>query len=134
MGTIVMPNESVSSSRRSASVSIATMSLVPSTRIAARGLELKRGEVQLVLALDRRERDREILDREPGRVEGRDLVGSRAPLRVTGEDRAELGHTVPLELPGLDRVHELAVVARLLPVVREDPRPEQLVDGDLRLA
>ena len=34
----------------------------------------------------------------------------------------------------LDRVDELAVVARLLPVVAEDVRPDELFDRDLRLA
>src|SRR6266480_499631 len=134
IGTSEMPAASVSTSRRSASASIATRSLVPSTRIAARGLELKGREIQPVLALDRGEGDREVLDREARRVEGRGLLVSPTPLRLTGENRAELGHAASLEPAGLDRVHELAVVARLLPVVGENPAAQQLVDGDLSLA
>src|SRR5262245_65558568 len=128
-----MPATSVSTPRCSANASIATMSLVPSTRIAARVLELKGGQVEVVLALDRGECDREVLDREPGRVERRDLDVRLPSVRVSGQHSAELRHSAALELACLDRVHMLAVVARLLPVVREDPCAQQLVAGALRL-
>src|SRR5881397_1122383 len=117
IGTSVTPAASRSTPRWSASASIATRSLVPSTRIAARALELKRRQVQVVGALHRGEGNCEVLDREPGRVERRDLLVGLPPLRVAGKHGAELGHAAPLELPGLDRVDELPVVARLLPVV-----------------
>src|SRR5262245_6514655 len=108
IGTSVTPAASRSTLRWSASASIATRSLVPSTRIAARALELKHRKVEeLVRAFDRREGDREVLDGEAGRVEGRDLVVGAAALCVTGEHGPELGHAAPLELAGLDGVHEL---------------------------
>ena len=73
-------------------------------------------------ALDRRRvAIASVLDREACRVEGRDLVVGLPPLRVAVKRRRpSLGHAASLEPAGLDRVHELAVVARLLPVVGED--------------
>src|SRR4249919_1879068 len=104
----------------SARASSATRSLVPSRSTAARGLELKRRQVELGLVLDGGERDREVLDREAGRVERRDLVVALPPGGGAVEHSAELGDPAPLELAGFDRVHELAVMAGLLPVVGED--------------
>jgi len=46
---------------------------------------------------------------------------------------AELGHVLAAEHAGLHRVDEIAVVARLDPVVAEDADARQLADGDLRL-
>ena len=62
------------------------------------------------------------------------ISSSDHALRVAREHGAELGHAASLEPAGLDRVDQLAVVARLLPVVGEDPRAQKLVDGDLGLA
>jgi hypothetical protein len=66
-------------------------------------------------ALVDRERDGEILDREAGRVEDRDLVLVAAALVFPGEDAAELGDVLAAEAAFVDRAADVAVVARLLP-------------------
>ena len=58
------------------------------------GPELKRRQIQLVCLLDCRERDREVLDREPRRVERRDLLLALTSGRRAGEHVAELGRPV----------------------------------------
>ncbi len=78
------------------------------------GSEVERRQIELAGSLHRRERDREVLDREPGRVECRDLVIGTAPVRFPGENGAELSDLLALQRACLDGVHELAVVARLL--------------------
>ena len=65
--------------------------------------------------------ERQVLDREAGRVEQRDLVGAGAPVRRAGEDGAELGHVVARDEAGLDRAGQLAAVAGLRPLVAEEP-------------
>ena len=52
-------------------------------------LELDLRQVELGRALHRRERDREVLDREAGRVEERDLGVVAAAVLGAGEHRAE---------------------------------------------
>ena len=54
-----------------------------------RRLDVDRREVEPVRTLERRERDREILDREPGRVEDGDLLVALPADRVARENRAE---------------------------------------------
>ncbi len=84
-----------------------------------------------VVAAQHGERHRQILNREPGRVEDGDLLGAAAALGGSVEHRTELGHGLAREGARLDGVHELAVVARLLPVVAEDANARQLLDCDL---
>ena len=54
-------------------------------------LELELLQLELAGLGVRRLRDREILDREAGRVEERDVAGAPAAVRLAGEHRAELG-------------------------------------------
>ena len=100
-----MPSASRFRSCRSARASTATWSLTPSTRTTARGLELKRRQIQLARLFDCRERDREVLDCEAGRVERCDLLVALPAGRAAGQDVSELGHPVsrrasPLRLRG----------------------------------
>ena len=81
----------------------------------------------------RRRGDGEVLDGEAGRVEDRDLVLVAAALLLAGEDAAELGDVLALQ-PVVEGVRDLAVVARLLPLVANDAGAQELLDGDLRLA
>src|SRR3982751_1768638 len=83
--------------------------------------------------LESGECDGQILDREPGRVECRDLLVRAPALLVTAQYRPELGRLLTFQRACFDRVHELAVVTRLLPVVAEDPGSDELLDRDLRL-
>src|SRR5665213_2308907 len=64
-------------------------------------------------------RHRQILDRQPGRIEQRHRVVPATPRRVAGEDRAELGHLLAGDEAGLDRPRQLATVGRLRPLVAE---------------
>jgi predicted enzyme related to lactoylglutathione lyase len=57
-------------------------------------LEIDRRQVELVRVLERGEGDREVLDREAGRVERRDLVVAAAAVSVACEDAAELRDVV----------------------------------------
>src|SRR5581483_5230190 len=100
----------------------------------AASLEGNARQVELVPPLERCERDREILKGETGRVEGGDLLGGGAARRRAGEDVAGGGNTLAAGRPRLDRRRALAAVARLLPVVAEDVRAGELLDGDLGLA
>ena len=61
-------------------------------------------------------------------VESKIVISSspRASRRVARQHRAELRHVARADRARLDRVRELAAVARLLPVVAEDARPRQL--------
>ena len=56
------------------------------------------------------------------------------PSAVTDQNVTQLRYVVALQPSGLDRVHELPVVARLLPVVAENTDTCQLLDGNLCLA
>ena len=80
------------------------------------------------------DRDREILHREAGRVEHRDVVVGCAPRLGAEKNPAELGDVGALEPPRVDEPGDVAVVARLRPLVAHDSCPEQLVDLDLGLA
>jgi hypothetical protein len=60
--------------------------------------------------------DREVLDRQAGRVEDRDLVRPRTSCCIAREDRAQFRHTLAPECARLDRMDEVAVVACLLEV------------------
>ena len=104
--------------------------LQPST---ARALELDRRQVERRRLAHRGQRDREVLDREPRRVEKRDLVLAGPSGRVSGEHVAELGDVVPSKHARRDCRGKLAAVARLFLVVAEDPGPGQLLDGHLGL-
>src|SRR6266513_2790801 len=64
----------------------------PVALITTLSLEVERRVVQLVRALHRRERDREVLDREACRVEARDLVRRLTAPCESCEHRAQLGH------------------------------------------
>ena len=81
-----------------------------------------------------RARDREILDRQPCRVEERDVLALRRPSAVPDEHLAELRHVVARDEACRDRGGELAAVARLLPVVAEDDAPGDLLRRDLGLS
>ncbi len=85
----------------------------------ARVLELERSQVQRIRLFHRGECDRQVLNREAGRVEDRRLVVAAPSLGIAGEDIAELCDVFTRELPGLERVNELSVVARLLSVTHE---------------
>ena len=97
-------------------------------------LELEARELQVVRALDGGERDREILDREPGRVECRDLLVGAPTFGRAGQHCAELRDVAFGHEPRVDGVRELAAVGGLLPVVREEAATQQLPVGRLRLA
>src|SRR5690242_7720019 len=70
--------------------------------------------------LDDGHRDRQVLDREPGRVEERDRLLPAAPARLAGEDGAEIGDDAAADLSPRDRARELAPGGRLLPLVAEE--------------
>src|SRR4051794_3753506 len=64
--------------------------------------------------------DRQVLDRQAGRVEERDLFGVPATDRAAGDDGADLGHVDPSHATGRDRGGQLATAAGLLPLVAEE--------------
>src|SRR3954451_12587972 len=78
-------------------------------------LEVERGEVQLACPPHRRERDREILDRESGGIEDRDVARRRPAGRLPREDCAKFSGPVVSDRTSLDGVSQFAVVACLLP-------------------
>ena len=84
--------------------------------------------------LERGRRDREVLDREPGGVEQRHRLRPRAPRRVAGEHRAELGHLLAGHEPGADGAGQLAAVRGLLPLVAEQRARGDRADARLGLA
>ena len=69
--------------------------------------------------LHRRERNREVLNRESGRVEGGDVVVCLPSRRATREDVAELRHDFARDAARLDGVGEIAVVRCLLKVMNK---------------
>ena len=84
-------------------------------------------------ALERGDRDREILDREPGRVEGRDLVAPRPARRPRRRaPRRAASRRSRSTSPASTACDELAAVARLLPVVAEDARRARARDARSR--
>jgi hypothetical protein len=74
-------------------------------------------KVQPINALHRCKGDGEILDRQAGRVEHGYVLLRPAALAVSREYVAELRYVVAAERARLDRMHEVAVVTRLLPAV-----------------
>ncbi len=89
--------------------------------------------VLLVAPVDR-ERHGQILHGETRRVEDRDLLVRPAPLLGAEQDVAKLGDVLAPDRPCRKSVAEVAIVARLLPLVADDPGPRQLAIGDLGLA
>src|SRR5207244_4346876 len=77
-------------------------------------LQADDGRIELAGAFHRGERDREILNREPGRVEDGDVPVRCPSVGTTDEDVTELRHGVTRDRTGLDRVDEISVVTRLL--------------------
>src|SRR4051794_7007394 len=99
------------------------------------GLQLEAREpADRVGRFGRGERNREILDREPGRVERGDVGVVLAARRVTREHAPDRRDVLLRDELRLDRVRELAAVARLLPVVAEELCSCQLGTRHLRLA
>ena len=90
---------------------------------AACGLELSLDrdslQGQLVDTFHRSEGDGKILDREARRVEHGHFILASASFGLADEHRAELRNVFALELPSLQGVDELPVVARLLSVVHK---------------
>ena len=101
-------------------------------------LELDRREVPLVRPLHRRERDREVLDRQPGRVENRDLGVGVAAGGVACEDSAagaELASANPRAEPpcGATVGCRAVLAATNRPAPRRSDRAEQRLDDCLYL-
>jgi hypothetical protein len=65
-------------------------------------LEIERLEVQFIRPLNRGQRDRQVLDRQAGRVEDRDLVVVPAAWREASEHGTEVRHVLPQEHTLLD--------------------------------
>jgi hypothetical protein len=81
-----------------------------------RELERERRQFELVGAFHGGECDRQVLNREPCRVEHGHFVLTSASFGIAGQHRAELSDVFALEPARLERVNELPVVARLLGV------------------
>ena len=60
--------------------------------------------------LERRRRDGEVLDREPGRVKQRHRLRPGPPASVAREHCAKLADAIPAHETGLDRARQLAAV------------------------
>src|SRR5262245_31805081 len=103
-------------------------------KLRSRLAQLERRERELVRPLNRREGDREILDRKAGRVEHRRVVSAATSIGVAGEDLADLGHVLATKSPGFDCIDDVAVVTRLLPVGTETTNASELLDGNLSFA
>jgi len=73
-------------------------------------LEIDRGQVELVDALHRGERDRQVLNGETGRVEDRRLVVATPSFSLACENVAELRHVLARHASGVDGVREIPVV------------------------
>ena len=72
--------------------------------------------------LQRAEHDRQVLDRQAGRVEQRDLGRRLAAGREAGADRSRApSRPRDATIPCGDRARQLAAVARLVPLVAEEP-------------
>ena len=97
------------------------LGLDPPPRPTPRGinhLELEPRQVyDLARGLECGQGDRQILDREPRRIERRDLPGIAPALRSSHQDLTKRGHILLADEPLLDCVRELAAVARLLAAV-----------------
>src|SRR5438876_11792153 len=103
-------------------------------KTALGALELEHGEIQGVDAFHRGEGDGEVLDGEAGRIEGRDLLVGLAAGHVAGQDCTELNYVREKRMIRSRGGSQLAVMARLLPVVAEDLAAGELLHCDLRLA
>src|SRR5919109_196141 len=101
---------------------------------AALSLEVDVLKIQLADALERGERDRQVLDREAGGVEDRDVVVALATRGLPGQNVSQLRYIFPREDTLLDRRFEVARLACLLPLVAEDVDTRELSHRDLRLA
>src|SRR5919201_1845296 len=97
-------------------------------------LQLEHRQAQLVCTFHRGEGDGEILDCQPGAVEGRDVGLGQTTGRRLAEHVAELCHILTRDRTSVDGVNEFPVVARLLPVVTEDASAGELGNCDLGLA
>jgi len=73
-------------------------------------LQVERRELQFVRSLERNERNRKILDREPGRIEDGDVFRRPATLGRSREDVPKLRYVVTTENAGFDGVNEIAVM------------------------
>jgi len=71
--------------------------------------------------LHRGECDGQILDGEAGGVEQGDVVGVLAARGVAGEHRSQLCHVPARDQASVNRGSGIAAVARLLPIVHEQP-------------
>src|SRR4029079_13439244 len=101
------------------------------SRAAARcGLELDRRKAQLADLLHCGQRDGKVLDGEAGAVEDRDVVRRLTAGGRVREDVSELGHLLARDLARLYGVHELAVVAGLVPLVVTKANQRQIIDRD----
>ena len=81
----------------SASGACSTGFLCRPRRSSRAASDLDRRQVELVRALERCEGDREILDCEPGRVEGGDLLRRATPFRVAEQVTGQPGKYLPVK-------------------------------------
>src|SRR4051794_27098567 len=77
--------------------------------------------------------DRQVLDRESGRVEQRDLLVRSSTWRHAGQHLAQLRHFGLSQESRLDGAGQLAAVRGLLPLVAEDAAARYGVDVRLGL-
>src|SRR5215207_4752253 len=80
-----------------------------------------------------RDRDPQVLDREAGRVEQRDLVVRPPPLRTAHDHVAELGHLIPAHGARGHAAGQLAASSGLCPLVAEQAAPLDRRQLDLGL-
>ena len=100
-------------------------------RLRAHGLG---ADASLAPRLERRRGDREVLDREAGRVEQRHRLGAGPSGHLAGQHRAELADAIAVNQPGVDRPGQLAAVRGLRPLVAEQRARRDRADGGLGLA
>ena len=88
-------------------------STIASNAAAPVGLQVERLQVELARPGERGLRDREVLDREPGGVEERDVGVVLAAWGLASQHGPELGDVPAVDLPCLDGPRDLAPVAGL---------------------
>ena len=71
---------------------------------------------------DARDRDREVLDREPGRVEHRRVVGDSRPGASPASTAPSCVTSLAVDQAGLDGMREVSRVACLFPLVAKQPQ------------
>jgi hypothetical protein len=76
-------------------------------------LEVDLRQVELVGPLERNERDREILQRETGRIEQRDVGGRFSAGRGSDEHVADLAHVLSIDEAGCNSRGKLASMTGL---------------------